>query len=245
MLMSVRHRIYIPVTLFGFILTMFLCGVSGSKGRCCTEKSVSDGDGHVTPADMPVEGSSHCAHQYDRKISPYDGIFRQQAAILGWDWRLLAAMAWNESHFNPQAISQQGAVGIMQLMPRTAARFGLAGDSMVYDPESNIEAGVRYLKRLDAMFSSVKNPIERVNFILAGYNAGPGHVFDAMRLAGKYGADPYKWYGNVDIYILKLSEEKYYSDSACHHGFFRGGHTVRYIDDVYAVYYEYAGIYAN
>lgn len=173
-------------------------------------------------------------------ISPYDDVFKEQAEVLGWDWRLLAALAWNESHFNAEAMSSQGAAGVMQMMPRTAARYGLTGDA-VYDPKRNIEAGVQYIKRLTMMFSEVEDREERVKFILAGYNAGPGHVFDAMNLAEKYGAERHKWEGNVAEYLLKLKEKEYYEDEVCKHGFFRGKQTVRYVDKVYETYGKYSG----
>lgn len=174
-------------------------------------------------------------------ISPYDDVFRQEAEKMGWDWRLLAAMAWNESHFNTYAVSSQGAMGVMQMMPRTAAKFGIEGDD-VFVPEKNIAAGVQFIKRLDVIFSSVENREERIKFILAGYNAGPGHIFDAMNLAEKYGADPQRWNKNVDIYLLKLNDIQYYQDSLCHHGFFRGKHTVAYVDKVYDKYEEYCAL---
>lgn len=174
-------------------------------------------------------------------ISPYDDVFRREAERLGWDWRLLAALAWNESHFNPTAMSSRGAAGIMQLMPGTAARFGLEGAD-VYDAERNIVAGVRYIGRLDEMFACVENRDERVKFILAGYNAGPGHVFDAMALAEKYGSDGDRWDGSVRDWLLKLNDERYYGDEVCRHGFFRGRHTVAYVEKVFKTYGEYCGV---
>lgn len=170
------------------------------------------------------------------EVSPYDSTFKKEAKMLGWDWRMLAAVAWNESHFNATAMSSQGAAGVMQMMPRTAAKFGL-NDNDIYDPHLNIAAGARYIKRLDAIFKKeVSDSEERIKFILAGYNAGPGHVFDAMALAEKYGYNPHVWYDNVDQFILKLNDGQYYRDSVCKHGFFRGKHTVRYVDDVYDTY---------
>lgn len=171
-------------------------------------------------------------------ISPFDDIFIREAEIIGWDWRLLASVSWNESRFNPYAESHMGAAGLMQMMPKTAARFGCEGDDIL-DPEKSVAAGVLYLKRLNTIFSVVESDEERVKFVLAGYNAGPGHIFDAMGLAEKYGADPCLWNDNVEDYLLKLNEEKYYNDSLCLHGFFRGKHTVKYVADVYEKYEEF------
>ena len=186
----------------------------------------------------PYFNQAHLSLNTQYKVSDFDDIFREQAEILKWDWRLLAALVWNESHFNPLATSHQGAVGMMQLMPVTARKMGLTDDE-IYDPKRNIEAGVRYLKRLDEMFSQIENRDERVKFILAGYNAGPGHVMDAMTVCEKYGFDPHRWEGNVKDFMLKLSEKPYYSDSVCVHGFYRSNHTIRYVDKVFGKYHEY------
>ena len=173
-------------------------------------------------------------------ISPYDDIFQVHAPKINWDWRLLAALAWNESHFNPEAVSRMGAMGIMQMMPRTAAKFGL-DEQTVLMPEYAIAAGVEYIKRLDMIFRVVENVSERQKFILAGYNAGPGHVLDAMALAEKYGENPQVWYGNVEKYLLLKQQPEYYKDSVTRCGFFRGGHTVRYVQDVMRTYEKYMG----
>ena len=81
-------------------------------------------------------------------ISPFDDILKHQASRIGWDWRMLAALAWNESHFNPYAVSRAGAMGVMQTMPRTAAKSGLTEETIVI-PEHSIAAGVEYIQRLD------------------------------------------------------------------------------------------------
>ena len=126
----------------------------------------------------------------------------------------------------------------MQFMPRTAARFGLEGDEVV-DPKKSIDAGVEYLKFLERRFDEIEDRDERIKFVLAGYNAGPGHVRDAMALAEKYGYNPYIWSGNVEKWLLALQERKYYTDNVCKHGFFRGRHTVRYVKDVFERYEFY------
>lgn len=174
-------------------------------------------------------------------ISEYDDIFRDEARRLGWDWRMLASVVWNESRFNNNVVSSQGARGLMQFMPRTAARFGLDGDE-VLDPRKSIDAGVEYLLFLERRFVEIKDRDERIKFVLAGYNAGPGHVRDAMALAKKYGDDPYVWDNNVAKWLLALQESKYYSDDVCKHGFFRGRYTVRYVQNVFKKYHEYTNV---
>ncbi len=174
------------------------------------------------------------------KISQYDKIFQKEVLVLGWDWRMLASIVWNESRFNNDVISSQGARGLMQFMPRTAARFGLEGDDVV-DPKKNIAAGVEYLIFLEKRFKEIEDRDERIKFILAGYNAGPGHVRDAMALAKKHGDDPCLWNGSVENWFLALQESKYYNDEVCKHGFFKGRHTVKYVKNVFEQYYFYIG----
>ena len=176
--------------------------------------------------------------ELDCSISEYDDIFRREIQQLGWDWRMLAAIVWNESRFNNEVVSSQGARGLMQFMPRTAARFGLEGDDVLI-PQKSIGAGVEYLQFLERRFDEIEDRDERIKFILAGYNAGPGHVRDAMALANKFGDDPHVWSGSVEKWLLALQESKYYNDKVCRHGFFRGRHTVRYVNDVFKKYREY------
>src|SRR5690606_16719021 len=114
-------------------------------------------------------------------ISDYDQILQKEAEKIEWDWRLLASLIYQESGFDHSVESWMGARGLMQLMPSTAAEFGL--DS-ISSPEMNIRAGVKYLSWLDKQFEK-KVPIkeERKKFVLAAYNVGLGHVYDAIRLA--------------------------------------------------------------
>lgn len=171
-------------------------------------------------------------------VSQYDKIIKREVRKLGWDWRMMASIVWNESRFNIDAVSSQGARGLMQFMPRTAERFGLEGDE-VLNPSLSIEAGVEYLMFLERRFDEIVDRDERIKFVLAGYNAGPGHVRDAMALAEKYGDNPHVWYGSVEKWLLALQESKYYNDKVCKHGFFRGRHTIRYVQNVFKKYEEY------
>lgn len=161
-------------------------------------------------------------------ISPYDHLFKKYAPQINWDWRLLASLAFHESRFDASETSWVGAAGLMQLMPHTASSFGL-DKRTVFDPEMNIEAGVQYIKSLNLSFRKVENKDERIKFILAGYNCGPSHIFDAMALAKKYGKNPQIWYGNVEYYLLKKSEPEFYNDKVVKYGYFRGKQTVGYV----------------
>lgn len=161
-------------------------------------------------------------------ISQYDAYFRRYSMSIPWDWKLLAAQCYQESGFNPNAVSWAGAQGLMQMMPSTAAQEGLPL-GMINDPEQNIAAATRHIRNLDRYFSDIADRKERINFILAAYNAGRMHVRDAMNLARKNGHNPYIWDGNVDHYVLMMSDERYYNDPVVKSGYFRGDETYNYV----------------
>jgi membrane-bound lytic murein transglycosylase F len=170
------------------------------------------------------------------KVSDYDNVIKKHSEWLNWDWKLLASLIYQESKFNTNARSWSGAFGIMQLMPITAERFGI--DSLA-SPEENIEAGVKFIKWIEDQFSYIENDYERTKFVLASYNVGPGHVFDAQRLAKKNGKDPNVWEDNVDLYMLKKSEPKYYQDPVVKHGYCRGKEPFNYVSEVLDRYEHY------
>ena len=168
-------------------------------------------------------------------ISPYDDWFREYAKIPGWDWRLVAAQAFQESRFNPRAHSWAGAVGLMQIMPRTARQLRVNPSN----PQTSVEAACRYLWSIDDMWKeAVPNEDERIKFILASYNVGTGHVQDAARLAAKYGDDPKKWI-DVSYWLIRKSKRSVYNDPVVKHGFARGTEPVAYVDQILARWNNY------
>jgi membrane-bound lytic murein transglycosylase F len=174
------------------------------------------------------------------KVSPYDDIIKKFSTSINWDWRLLASLICQESHFNPNVESYKGAFGLMQIMPETGKNYGI---DITSSPENNVKAGIRYIKWLSSIFSpKISDEKERINFILAAYNAGPGHVLDAMKLAEKNGMDPGKWDGNVAIWLLKKSQPKYYNDSVVKSGYFKGIESVRFVSQIMERYEHYKNI---
>ncbi|MDR2844045.1 MAG: transporter substrate-binding domain-containing protein [Candidatus Symbiothrix sp.] len=165
------------------------------------------------------------------QISPYDVFFKKQASVIHWDWRLLASIAFQESKFYTDRVSWAGATGLMGLMPRTAEIFGLSSDSLIY-PESSIRTAVLLIKRLNRSFSSVQDENERIKFILAAYNAGSGHIYDAQALAKTHGKNPAVWSDNVEEYLKLKSLPEYYNDPVCKQGYFRAAETVNYVQAV-------------
>ena len=136
-------------------------------------------------------------------ISSYDSYFIRHSRGIGWDWRLMAAQCYQESGFDPQAVSWAGARGLMQIMPETAAHLDLPAHE-VHQPEKNIGAAARYLRELEQKFRDVPGRLERIRFVLAAYNGGSGHVRDAMALARKHGKNPHSW-KEVSPFILGLA----------------------------------------
>ena len=167
----------------------------------------------------------------DGKISHFDHLFKKYAEEIGWDWRLLASLAFTESNFDTTAVSWAGAKGLMQLMPRTARAMGVP-EGKEQNPEESVKAAAKYLKLTSRSFSKIEDPNERIKFVLAAYNGGMGHVFDAMALAEKYGKNKYVWDNNVADFILLKSNEEYFTDSVCKHGYFRGIETYNFVRDI-------------
>jgi membrane-bound lytic murein transglycosylase F len=174
------------------------------------------------------------------KVSQYDDMIRQFSSSINWDWRLLASLICQESHFDPDVESSRGAVGLMQIMPDTGKNFGI---DVTASPENNLKAGMMYITWLHTIFDpKIPDEKERINFILAAYNAGPGHVLDAMKLAEKNGMDPLKWEGNVAVWLLKKSEPKYFRDSVVKNGYFRGVESVNFVSQVLERFEHYKNI---
>lgn len=171
------------------------------------------------------------------KISHYDHLFKKYAPEIGWDWRLMASLAYNESNFDTTAVSWAGAKGLMQLMPATAKAMGVP-PGKEQNPEESVKAATKYLAATARSFSKVPQK-ERIHFVLAAYNSGIGHVFDAMALAEKYGKNKYVWHDNVEKYIILKSNEEYFTDPVCKNGYFRGIETYNFVRDITTRYERY------
>ncbi|HYC55451.1 MAG TPA: transporter substrate-binding domain-containing protein [Candidatus Binatia bacterium] len=163
------------------------------------------------------------------KLSPFDDLMRRFAPSIGWDWRLLASQAYQESRFDPKARSWAGAMGLLQLMPRTAKEVGIV-DAFV--PEENVVGAVKLLQSLQKRWKDrIRDEAERLKFILASYNVGPGHVDDAIRLTEKYGGDPQSW-TDVSYWLLEKSKSKIAADPVVKFGYCRGIEPVLYVEKV-------------
>jgi len=171
------------------------------------------------------------------RLSPYDELVRELAKRYGFDWRLIVAQMYQESRFDPLARSWAGAVGLMQVMPRTGKELGATD---LEDPRISVDTGLRYLNWVWARFPNRLDHDEHMWFTLASYNAGHGHVRDARRLAAQLGLDPDIWFGNVELAILKLAEPEY--SRQARHGYVRGTEPVAYVRQIRERYRAYVAL---
>ncbi len=169
-------------------------------------------------------------------ISPYDAILKAEGEKYNIDWRLVAALIFHESKFNPNARAFGGAYGLMQFMPGTGPKFGVYPTST---PEVQIQGGYKYLSRITKLWTRIKDEEERNKFILASYNAGAGHILDAQRLAEKKGLNPHIWADNVETMVMNLGKHAYYTDEVVKSGAFRGNICIRYVRGITARYETY------
>ena len=176
-------------------------------------------------------------HEEADGLSPYDEIVRREAAKYGFEWPLIVAQMYQESRFNRKARSRAGAIGLMQLRPRTAREFGVKN---LRDPDQSIRAGVAYLAWLHSRFEPELTVKDRMWFALAAYNAGFGHVRDARKLARELGFDSDRWFDNVEKAMRLLSKRAYYRKTA--YGYVRGYEVVKYVREIRERYRSYLQI---
>ena len=175
------------------------------------------------------------------KISPYDDMIIAYSREIGWDWRLLASMIYQESRFDPNAESWAGACGLMQMTHSTAQLYGL--DTCAATPIQSIDAGTKHIIDLDNYWKKIlPNSYERTKFVLASYNAGLGHVIDARKLAEKYGYNPNLWTNNVEKFILLKSKPQYYNDPVVKCGYCRGNEPYNYVRKILERYEHYVNV---
>ncbi len=179
----------------------------------------------------------------DGRISPYDELFRAAGEDTGIDWRLLAALAYSESRFDPTVRSRFGAVGLMQVLPSTAkqqkdVKLPKNLERAMLDPAFNIPLGAKYLKWLMARFERAGvSKKQQIRFALAAYNAGVGHVLDARELAHETGRDPNLWFGNVEQAMLLKKDRKWHKKTRF--GFCRADQVIAYVSRIQTRYDVY------
>lgn len=156
----------------------------------------------------------------------YKDLFQQAGEKYDFDWHLLAAIAYQESHWNPDAVSSTGVKGLMMLTLAAAREMGIKDRK---DPEQSIMAGAGYLASLyDRMPERINDP-DRLWFALAAYNIGLGHLEDARVITQKLGKNPDLW-SDVRQSLPLLSKQKWYSETR--YGYARGTEPVRYVQNI-------------
>lgn len=167
------------------------------------------------------------------RISPYDELFKKYAVMLGWDWRMLAAVVYQESKFSIGSSSARGAQGLMQVMPKTGEYYGV---SDLLDPEQNIIAGTSHLKRLQRMFCRYQlNNEELIKFTLAAYNAGEGRISDCRNFAAAMHKDSTRWSSIVEI-IPMMRDDSILEEESVKLGKFQGYETIAYVENILEIY---------
>lgn len=165
-----------------------------------------------------------------RRFADYAKTFQRAARATGINWQLLAAVGFQESHWNPRAISPTGVRGIMMLTQPTAQRLGIQNR---ISPKLSIIGGARYLSQLRRRLPNGIREPDRTWMALAAYNIGYGHLQDARHLAKRLGYNPNKW-ANVKKVLPLLSERRYYRHAP--HGFANGEEPVIYVSNIRTYY---------
>lgn len=164
------------------------------------------------------------------RLPKYKKIIKTEAEKYGFDWRLIAAIVYQESHFNPSAKSRTGVRGLMQVTLATAKQMGIKNR---LDPKQSVKAGVKFLNLMHKRFDDIPDPQQKKLFALASYNVGYGHVRDAQAIARQQGMDINKW-TSLEKTLPLLSKQKYYKHTR--HGYARGKEPVTYVERILTYY---------
>lgn len=173
-------------------------------------------------------------------ISAYDDLMQRIGEEEGQDWLLMSSIAYNESRFQNDLVSRSGAIGIMQIMPIVGKQFNVSKEDIA-EPETNIRLAVMLLDKLEAMLKMPASTpqSDRISIILASYNGGIGHVFDARRLARNNGENPNSW-EVVARYLRAKADPAVYESELVRNGRFTGSkQTEAYVKNVMSRYDYY------
>ncbi len=171
-------------------------------------------------------GTKVFMHHITNRLPNYLGSFKKSAEKYDLDWRLLAAVSYQESHWDSEAISPTGVKGLMMLTSDTANFIGIKDRR---DPEQSIYGGAKYLRYMINKIPSRITEPDRTWMALAAYNVGYGHLEDARKTAQGRGNNPDKW-DDVKESLPLLSKEKWYSRTK--HGYARGNEPVIYVSNI-------------
>jgi membrane-bound lytic murein transglycosylase F len=192
------------------------------------ERLIKNNYQHVRNYDYA--GTHSYLAQIRRRLPNYKEYFQLAAEKYDLDWRLLAALSYQESHWRPDAVSPTGVRGMMMLTNATADDLGVVDR---IDPEQSIFGGARYLRDLiDKVPDHISDP-DRTWIAVAAYNVGYGHVNDARKIVRKLGDDPDSWV-DIKAALPLLAKHKWYKQTK--HGYARGWEPVRYVENIRSYY---------
>ena len=184
--------------------------------------------GHAEKSDPALDSSLR--EDFQTRLPRFRRMFEQAGARHGLDWRLLAAIAYQESKWKHRAVSPEGVRGMMMLTAPTARELKVRDR---FDPAQSIEGGAYYLRQTLAGISSDIGDPDRLWYALAAYNLGPGHVEDARHLVRQHGGDPDKWIEIKKVLPL-LGKPDWYHRTR--HGKARGSVAVHYVNSIRRYY---------
>ena len=164
------------------------------------------------------------------RLPKYRQTIMDESAKYGFDWKLVAAVVYQESHFDPNAKSFTNVRGLMQVTTATAREMGITD---LLDPTQSIRAGIKYLDKMVGKFDYIEDEYEQLLFGLASYNVGYGHVLDAIALAESKALDGTKWQ-NLKTTLPLLSKSKYHKTTK--YGYARGWEPVQYVKRILTYY---------
>ncbi len=187
---------------------------------------------YIDKPDVRIFNSSLIAGT--EQLSPYDEIVHKYADLYGFDWRLVVAQMYQESRFNPHAVSYAGAEGLMQILPQTAEMIGVTD---LRDPDANIKGGLSYMHHIHNLFEDSLTVEDRTWFTLASYNAGYRRVQRARKLAESMGLNKNTWFNNVEIAMLRMAIPRQYNGYTVRQC--RCGQAVVYVREIRTLYNNY------
>jgi membrane-bound lytic murein transglycosylase F len=227
------------------IFTLALFSGCTPHGEDLARKSGSEAAHGQGVSSVAAEEVSHLDPATQQIIAQYGTTIKRNAQEYGFDWRFVLAVMKQESRFEPEAESEKGAFGLMQIMPVTGAEVArsLSLEDLSH-PGANIRAGVYYLRKLYDLYDG-SSDADRIKLTLASYNAGAGRVFDAQELAAYLQDDPGRWQSVRDA--LPLLSKRYetlhrnvWPMQRPRNGWFGGSRqTVTYVEAVVEKYETY------
>ena len=177
-----------------------------------------------------IKGKNTFIKRTENRLPRYKKFFEETAENFNIPWKLLAAISYQESHWNPKAVSKSGVRGLMMLTQETSKEVGIAKRT---DPKQSIEGGALYFRKIFERLPNTINDYDKTWMTLAAYNIGYGHILDAIKVTELLGKDPNSWNDVMSILPL-LSQEQYYSFTRF--GYIPGQEVQNYVENIRVFY---------